>query len=434
MPAGRLVKVYVGPATLTGRVTAPPSKSYTHRAYALALLTDGESFVEDPLNSGDTRMTLNACRMFGAEIREGEGGVSITGGSLRLPENVVDAGNSGTTLRIFTAVSSLPPPGYVVLTGDESLRRRPMQPLLDALRSLGVDCWSTRGNGCAPIIVRSGGLKGGETVIRGDVSSQFISAILIASVRAEDETMVRVDGRPVSRKYVDATIEVMRRYGYRVEREGYSYFAVEPRQVGRPVRFRVPGDFSSASFILAGACITGGRVQVENLDTELPQADSAILDILRDFGCSVHVRGSSVMVECAAVSTGDREYDLTDSPDLLPVVAVLASRSRGETVIRGVKHARYKESDRITMTAMELGKLGVQVEVFEDGMRVKGRGDLEGGVVLDSHRDHRLFMAFTVLAASTRRGCVVDGLEWAEISYPSFRKDMETLGLRLIEL
>lgn len=428
-------RLYVAPSILSGRTVAPPSKSYTHRVYVTSLLVEDKSMIINPLRAGDTYATLRACRQFGGElIEEGENYVVLSGGELDLPDNVIDAENSGTTLRLFTALSSLPPPGYVILTGDDSLRKRPMQPLIDALRMLGVECWSSRGNGCAPIIVKSGGLKGGETTIRGDVSSQFISALLIASTKAGKDVQINVEGEPVSKKYIDATIEVLKRFGFKVDRDGYSLFEVYPNQTGRAVSFKIPGDFSSASFILAGAYLTGGRITVENLDPSLPQADSAILNILEDFDVQVNIQDDKVNVESFGPTGGDRVFDLRDSPDLVPVVAVMAAKTSGETIIKGVRHARFKESDRISSTALELMKLGVQVEVFEDGMKIKGLKKLEGGVELDSHNDHRLFMAFTMLAASTLKGCIINGLKWVKISYPNFNEDLRKINASIKEI
>ena len=395
-----------------------------------ALLSDGVSRVSNPLRARDIDATLRACRMLGATIVKSGEDVEVFGGGLRLPEDVIDVGNSGTTLRFFTAISALAPEGFVILTGDESIRRRPMQPLLDALRLLGVECWSSRLNGCAPLIVRGGGLRGGEASIEGGVSSQFISALLLASVRSRDGVSLRVEGDPVSKPYIDATIEVLRRFGFRVEREGYELFRVEGGQRGEAACFKVPGDFGSASFLMAGAHLTEGEVKVNGLDLELPQADAAILDVLKAFGSEVEVGAGGVRV-VGAGGGGGGELDLRDSPDLMPVAAVMAAKSPEETLIKGVGHARFKESDRISTTALELRKLGVEADVLPDGLRIRGRRALEGGATLESHGDHRLFMALTVLAASTKRGCKVRGAEWAEISYPDFLNDLRSLGARL---
>ncbi|MFB0543243.1 MAG: 3-phosphoshikimate 1-carboxyvinyltransferase, partial [Candidatus Bathyarchaeia archaeon] len=181
------MRVRISPSQVSGRVSAPPSKSYTHRAVILASLSEGECDIINPLNSRDTLASFNACKALGVEIEAQERLWRVSGtGRIHTPEDVINVENSGTTLRIITAVSALAPGGYTVLTGDGSTRRRPMQPLLDALHGLGVECWSTRVDGTAPIVVRGGGIEGGETWIRGDISSQFISALLISTPKAEE--------------------------------------------------------------------------------------------------------------------------------------------------------------------------------------------------------------------------------------------------------
>ena len=430
---GILRKVLVKPSIIGGRIAAPPSKSYTHRALAAALLSDGTSLIVNPLRSQDTEATRRACVLLGAGIVERGEQMEVSGGCLKAPEDVIDVGNSGTTLRFFTAISALAPRGYAILTGDESIRRRPMEPLLEALRGLGVECWSSKLDGTAPIIVRCGGVRGGKIEIPGDISSQFISALLYASVKSSKGVKLHVKGDPVSKPYIDASIAVLNSFGFEVEREGYALFEVEGNQVGRPTSFRVPGDFSSAAFFMAGAHLTGGELIVTGLSAELPQADSKIIEILREFGSRVDIESEGVRVRGVG-GGGGGEFDLRGSPDLLPVVAVMAAKSRDETVIRGVGHARYKESNRIGSMALELRKLGVEVEELPDGLRIRGKEDLKGGCVLDSHGDHRVFMALTILAVATELGCTLVGAEWAEISYPKFLQDARLLGMRFEEV
>lgn len=423
----------VKPSIISGRISAPPSKSYTHRAFAAALLAKGTSEIIEPLRARDTEATLRACMLLGASVEDLGGRVRVRGGQLKTPEDIIDVENSGTTLRMFTAISALAPGGYAVLTGDESIRKRPMAPLLAALRSLGVECWSSRLNDMAPIIVKCGGMRGGEAEISGEVSSQFISALLFASTRSSLGARIHVRGDPVSRPYIDASIAVLERFGFKVKRRGYGFFEVDGGQDGSPCIFKVPGDFSSAAFHFAGAHLTGGEVEIDNLDAELPQADFKIIEILRSFGSSVEV-GPGWIVVRGAGGGGGGEYDLRGSPDLLPVVAVMAAKSSEETVIRGVGHARYKESDRISSMASELRKLGVEVEEMPDGLRIRGREKIVGDRVLDSHGDHRVFMALSMLAAATERGCTILGAEWGAISYPEFLNDIKRLGMALQEV
>jgi len=301
-----------------------------------------------------------------------------------------------------------------------------MGPLLEALMPLGVEAWSSRGNGCAPIVVRGGGVKGGETRVIGWQSSQYISAILMAGLGAERPVILSVEGEPVSRPYIDATIKTIQLFGGDVAREGYTWFEVRPKPL-RGVVFRVPGDFGSDSFLVAAAYVTGGEVVLRGLDTALPQADAAILELAEAMGADIKREGEAVRVRGTGVRRGV-EASLRDSPDLLPVVAVMAAATPERSVIRDVAHARLKESDRIRNISAELGRLGVKVKQLPDGLEVVGPDRLEGGVAVESHDDHRLFMAFTVLGLSCSRGLRVAGVESADVSYPTFLGDLSRLG------
>ncbi|MCS7115869.1 MAG: 3-phosphoshikimate 1-carboxyvinyltransferase [Nitrososphaerota archaeon] len=415
---------------LSGTIIAPPSKSYTHRALILSMLSDGRSVITNPLYSQDTCATINACKSLGAEIFEEGERVVVKGRSiLNPPDDIINVENSGTTLRIITAVSSLTSSGYTVITGDASIRRRPMQPLLDALNQLGVECWSSRLNGLPPIIVKGGGMQGGYAEVRGDVSSQFISALLISSPKAKKETFIRVTGKRVSQPYVKATLEMIRRYGGRVIEEGDSY-RIPPNQEYAPYDFRVPGDFSSISFILAAGALSGGRVVVEGLDFSLPQADMKIIDILKRMGANIDAdeQRGYVVIEGGELIGG--EFDLSDSPDLLPVVAILGLKAKGGVRVHSVAHARFKESDRIANLALELTKLGVNVKELPDGLIIEESRDLKFAI-LDAHGDHRLFMAFCIAGLTSQNGCIVDGAETVSVSYPNFIKDITSLNGRL---
>ncbi|SCM57568.1 3-phosphoshikimate 1-carboxyvinyltransferase {ECO:0000255/HAMAP-Rule:MF_00210} [Methanothermobacter wolfeii] len=407
---------------LSGTVKAPPSKSYTHRAVIVASLAEGRSMIADPLVSEDTLSSLRACRAFGVRIHEEAQGwvVHGSGGALETPEDVIDVGNSGTTLRIMTSVAGLAE-NYTVFTGDESLRKRPMQPLLDALRPLGVTAVSSRMNGLPPIIVR-GGFRGGETSIDGRVSSQFISSILIAAPLSGGVEL-SVEGEFISRPYVDMTLDVMGRFSVPVS---YSdgIFTVEP-SVYRAVDYTVEGDYSSASYLAGAAAVAGGEVRIQNLFWDSKQGDMLILDILEDMGADVRRGDDHAVVS----STGELEgvsVDLHNAPDLLPTVAVLGAIAEGRTEIRGVEHARYKETDRIGTCAAELKALGLQVRELKDGMIIQG--DITGKTV-KSHGDHRLAMAFTLIGL--RRGIRIKDGDVFSVSFPDFIEKMNSLGCRL---
>ncbi len=406
-----------------GDVYAPPSKSYTHRAVFVASLAEGTSVVGSPLISRDTSATIGAVRRFGASVEQRESSLLVEGvGRPKVPDDVIDAMNSGTTLRIATAVASLASGGYTVLTGDESLRRRPMGPLLEALNQLGVEAWSTRGNGCAPVVVKGKGNLTGSCSIRGDVSSQFVSGLVIAGSASEGGLEVRLTGEVVSRPYIEATCEVVRRFGGRASFEG-SEVRVEGGGL-EPREFRVPGDFGLASFLMAVPVLMGGSLRVWNLDRSLPQADAMILEVLGEMGA--RFKAGRDHVEVYGSELRGVRVNLRDAPDLLPVIAVLACFAEGETVITGVGHARYKESDRISVLARELSRAGASVEELEDGLVVRGSALREA--VLDPEGDHRLFMAFAVLSLASQGRIATLGLESLDVSYPNFLLDLSSIG------
>jgi len=411
--------------SLTGRVKPPPSKSYTHRSVVLASLAEGESRLTNVLFSRDTKATISACTAMGARLTASGDGMSIVGVKPRAPEDVVNVENSGTTLRFMTSVLSLAKEGDSVLTGDSSIRSRPMQPLLDALGSLGVRAWSAPNNGRAPIIVKGGGMKGGETKIRGDISSQFVSSLLISSPMAESSTTITVEDA-VSRPYLEATLATMKNFGVEVEREAFSEFEVAPASY-EPGNFAVPSDFSSASFIMAAATVTGGSVRLDGINDEYPQGDSAILEILKSMGVKVVTNGNSVTIEAQGGRLKGGKFDLRDTPDLLPVVSVLALRCDSPVEIVGTAHARFKETDRIAGMASELKKLGVEAKERSDGLLIPPPSRLRSAP-LDAHDDHRMFMALSIASLQIPEGAPILGVESLDVSYPSFLEDLESLG------
>ncbi len=412
-------RVRVERSELKGRVRAPPSKSYTHRALFVSALAEGRSKILNPLISLDTLATINALRALGVEVSEGDG-LAVESQGFSIPEDVIDVENSGTTLRILTSLSSLTPGGYCVITGDESVRRRPMQPLLDALRSLGVWCASSRGNGLAPVIVKGGGMDGGEAEIPGWISSQFITSLLISGLKARQGLRLRVKRPLVSKPYVDSTLSVIRAFGGDVLERGWGYEVPKGLELNATT-FEVPGDFSSASFLMvAGAML--GEVEVLGLRSELPQADERVVEILRTLGVDVEEVGDGFRVRRSEIGKG--VIDLSDSPDLLPALAPLGLLSDG-IEFRRVWHARLKESDRISALAEGFRALGAKVEEFEDGLRIS-KGRLRPAV-LDPRGDHRLFMSFFI-AGMLVGGVEVKGSECVAVSYPEFLRDMRALG------
>ncbi|MEE8132893.1 MAG: 3-phosphoshikimate 1-carboxyvinyltransferase [Nitrososphaerales archaeon] len=420
-----MVSVEIKSSKIGGTVKCPSSKSYTHRAIAIASLTDGESMVTNALSARDTLATINACKTLGSKITQTDRTIMISGMNKFEPGNrEINAENSGTTIRIMIAMSALVEDGRTTCTGDESLRKRPMQPLLDALKQLGVD--STSSNGMPPITVKGGGIRGGHTEINGGVSSQFISALLISCIYADKDVEVSVEGEQVSKPYIDATLATMQRFGVKIEKNYYTNYRVKCQQY-KPVKFDVPSDFSSAAIILAAGALAG-EVTVEVSNFDLPQADAKIIDILHDMGVFIKlnkVKGI-IRVEAPERLEGDR-FNLHNNPDLLPVVSVLGLKAKKKVTISGVAHARFKETDRIANIANELKKLGAEVKEIEDGLSIEGPSKLKNAS-LHSYNDHRLFMAFCIASLLTDK-CVIDGLESVDVSYPNFIDDLRKLGV-----
>ena len=414
-----------------GELYAPTSKSYTHRAIAIGALSS-ECIVRKPLLSADTLATVAACEKLGAKIELINGDLHITGikGKPCVPDDVIDVKNSGTTLRLMTAISSLAN-GATVLTGDSSIRGRPNQPLLDVLNKMSVEVFSTRNNGCAPIVVR-GGLRGSAAEIDGSMSSQFISALLIACPLAAEDTILSVKGQMKSRPYVDITIEMLAEAGVKIlldENNGIR-FIIPANQKYDLKEYTVPGDFSSASYLLAAAAMLGPCISVHNLFPS-KQGDSEIINVLRQMGTDVHWDTEKGIVTVKRRTLKGIMFDAGATPDLVPTVAVLAAVADGVTVIGNAKHVRYKETDRLHAMALELSKMGIMVKEEPDSLTITG-GKLIGAAVHGWH-DHRIVMALT-LAGMVAGNTTIDTAESVSISYPDFFEEMKSIGAKIEKL
>ncbi|HML25597.1 MAG TPA: 3-phosphoshikimate 1-carboxyvinyltransferase, partial [Methanomethylovorans sp.] len=397
-------------------------------AIAIGALSS-ECIVRKPLLSADTLATVAACEKLGAKIELINGDLHIIGikGKPSVPDDVIDVKNSGTTLRLMTAISSLAN-GATVLTGDSSIRGRPNQPLLDVLNKMSVEVFSTRNNGCAPIVVR-GGLRGSAAEIDGSMSSQFISALLIACPLAAEDTILSVKGQMKSRPYVDITIEMLAEADVKIlvdENNGIR-FIIPANQKYDLKEYTVPGDFSSASYLLAAAAMLGPCISVHNLFPS-KQGDSEIINVLRQMGTDVHWDTEKGIVTVKRRTLKGIMFDAGATPDLVPTVAVLAAVADGVTVIGNAKHVRYKETDRLHAMALELSKMGIMVKEESDSLTITG-GKLIGSAVHGWH-DHRIVMALT-LAGMVAGNTTIDTAESVSISYPDFFEEMKSIGAKI---
>ena len=422
------MKCKVDKTKVYGKIVCPPNKSYTHRALFLAALSDGKSTIENVLLSRDTRATLDACKSFGVEIQEAGTNITLKNSiSSQVPSSIIDAANSGTTIRIASAIATLLE-GKTVLSGDESLKRRPMQPLLDALETLGAKCTSTDGH---PPVTITGKIKGGEITIPGNISSQYVTALMITAPRTENGMTINIEGNLVSKPYVDATIYSMKKFGVNVETvTPYQKYIVPPK-IYKPTTFSIPSDFSSLALLLSTSILLGDNLTVEVIMGDIPQGDEAFIDMLEILGVIVTLSKNIITVKSPKKLDGGK-FDLENTPDLLPPLAILALKTTKPIEIYNVKHARYKETDRIAILAQELQKLGIKVDEKEDGLVLNAPDQLRGAE-LNPQNDHRLFMAFCIAGMFVGE-CSVLNPESVDVSYPNFISDMNKVGGKIKEV
>jgi 3-phosphoshikimate 1-carboxyvinyltransferase len=383
---------------LRATVRIPGSKSITHRAIIAASLADGRSVLRDFLECEDTLYTINALREIGVQIDikgndlkvEGRGG-EFGPGSIR---KKIYLGNSGTSLRLFLSVAALCR-GELLITGTKRMQARPVGPLVIALNRLGVDASCIEQDGFPPVLIRAKGIKGSKVSIRGNQSSQYLSSLLLSGPYADTDIEIEVRGKLVSRPYVDITINVMKEFGIRVERDHYDRFKISSGQRYRPKEFAIQGDASSASYFWAAAAVTGGRITTENINPHnTRQGDIRLLEVLEEMGCSIEEGLDRVAVQGGNLS--GIEADMGDLPDMVPTLAAVALFAGGKTIIRNVPHLRHKESDRLHAVALEWRRIGGRIEELPDGLIIHGGASLSGTVVFP-HDDHRLAMSLAVV-------------------------------------
>ena len=404
-----------------GTMYVPPSKSYTHRAILMAALSGGRCLISNPLDSFDTRATADAVRSMGAEVTETEDGLIIESKGLHAPDCIVDVMNSGTTMRLMTGIAALFD-SPVTITGDESIRKRPMGPLLAALEGCGVECSSNDGK--APIIIK-GPVKGDTIDIDGSMSSQFVSSMLMMSPLIGRPMDVRIVGKMVSRPYVDITLSMMRAFGIEVQ-ETDDGFHIEPQKY-RPRDYAVPSDFSSSAFPLVAGGLSG-RVTVNGLDLNDPQGDKRIIDILKKVGCGVEISGDTVTCYNQGRPRAC-DVDMSEIPDLFPIVAVLMSTAEGTSRLYGAPQLRFKESDRIASVERMLRTLGADITGTDDGCIINGVKRLKGGRI-DHLGDHRLMMSGAVASLVSDGPVSMEDDGCWNVSYPGFVDLIRSIGMR----
>ncbi len=386
-----------GPAAAS--VPLPGSKSITNRALLLAALADGESRLAAPLHSEDTLYMASALRELGVSIEEtseGDFRVQGTGGRFSAPGKTLFIGNSGTTVRFLTAAACFAPAAAeTTLDGVARMRERPIRDLVGALLTLGVPAECLNGHGCPPVRVRGGGMPGGKCRMRGDVSSQFLTALLQAAPYADTDVEIEIIGDLISKPYVDITQSVMQSFGVSLENDRYRRLRVASGQRYAGREYVIEADASNASYFLAAAAVTGGTVTLENLGTDSIQGDIRFLDVLERMGCTV-TRGSSVTLTGPAQLSAI-DADMEAIPDMAQTLAVACAFADGPSRITNIASLRVKETDRLRAIATELPKIGVRVdEGASDWTIMPPASGIYTPAAIDTYDDHRMAMAFAV--------------------------------------
>jgi 3-phosphoshikimate 1-carboxyvinyltransferase len=410
------------------KVTAPPSKSYTHRAFIAGALAEGTTTVFGPLNAEDTRLTSRALEALGVKVKRSPGRVVITGCNGDIPTSgttTLDLKNSGTSLRLLASLGMLSR-HPVILTGSDRMQERPIGPLAEALTALGGTVDFLKNPGYPPLRV-GGKMVGGPVTIDGSVSSQFISSILMAAPYAMQDVEVTVPAPPASASYLDITLDVMQAFSGRVSRTGYGRFMVSTDDRYQSRTYQVEGDYSSASYFFAIAAICGGKVTVGNLSPASVQGDRRFPEALAAMGCRVSYGSNAVTVE----GTGDLHgiaIDMATSPDTVQTLCMVAAMAAAPTTITGIGHLKFKESDRIAVTAERLRLLGGKVEVGPDSLTISP-APLHSGII-DPANDHRTAMSFAVLGLGTG-GITITNAECVNKSFPEFWYMLTSAGVEL---
>jgi 3-phosphoshikimate 1-carboxyvinyltransferase len=409
---------------VSGRIRPPGSKSLTNRALVLAALAQGRSRLSGVLDSRDTQVMIESLRRLGLSVSQDLAGctIDIEGCGGRIPTASADLylENSGTSIRFLTAMCALGQ-GRYRLDGNTRMRERPIAPLIEALVRSGVSARCELGTDCPPVVIETDGLPGGTITVAGDLSSQYLSALLMAAPGAKGDVTVEVQGELVSRPYVEMTIANMRQFGADVHEHRTNAFTISARPY-RGCGYDIEPDASAASYFFGLAAVTGGEVTVEGLSKDALQGDVAFVEALEQMGCAVDSGPHSITVRGGTLRGID--IDMNAISDTAQTLACVAPFAEGPTRIRNVAHMRLKETDRVTAVVTELRRLGLQVEEHSDGMTIHP-GTLHAGRV-QTYDDHRMAMSFSLIGLRTP-GIVIEDPGCTAKTYPEYFADLDRL-------
>lgn len=416
---------------LNATVRVPGSKSLTNRALLISSLTNGTVKLKNALFSDDSRYFAKALQTLGFHVQldEADHSMRVTGLGGKIPAQKADLfiGNAGTAARFLSAFLTLGN-GEYILDGEPRMRERPIGDLMDALHLLGVKAEAE--NNCPPVQIFAKGLPGGKTKVAGNVSSQFLSALLMVAPYAKSPVEIEVTTELNSKPYVDMTLAIMKDFGVKVQRNGYHSFVIPLSAFHAPsANYSIESDASAASYFFAAPAICGGIVKVENISRNSVQGDIAFLDVLAQMGCKVEESDTSIIVHGSASIAGV-DVDMRDIPDTAQTLAAIAPFATSPTRIRGIASARVKETDRVSATCTELRRVGVQVDEHEDGMTIYPTFNRQPSnfkpAMIQTYNDHRMAMAFSLIGLRLD-GVTIENPSCVSKTFPNFFEVLEFL-------
>jgi 3-phosphoshikimate 1-carboxyvinyltransferase len=413
---------FVEPSGIKGQIKAPASKSMTQRAIAAALLADGQSIIHNPSYCDDSLAAMSIAVGLGARLEPLAGELKINGsGALKEPK--LNCGESGLAIRMFSPIAALYP-AEITMVGANSLKKRPMGMIEEALKQLGVKCTST--GGFLPLTIQ-GPIVGGNIEIDGSVSSQLLTGLLMALPLADNDSEIKVKNLR-SKPYIDMTLQILRSFGIAIHNSEYTLFKIPGNQKYIPQIYTVEGDWSGGAFLLVAGAING-HLTVNGLSMSSMQSDISVINALEKAGAKIKTSENHIEISKSELKSFD--FDATESPDLFPPLVALASYCDGVSNIKGVSRLIHKESDRAATLKEEFGKLNIKIEINDDVMSVTG-GRPQGAHV-ESHEDHRIAMAVAVTALRATGKVYIRDSQCVVKSYPGFFDDLRSLGALIHE-
>jgi len=398
-------------------IVAPPSKAYTLRAIFIAAMAKGNSIINNPLMAEDQKYTINAMKDMGVDIKLRNNKIIIKGvnGKFKNSKNNLFIGNSGVSARVLIVLCSLIDQDTII-NGTERMRiGRPIQDLINAIKNLGINAKSINNNGCLPVSVKGNSFQGGLTTLKGNKSSQYFTALLLCAPYAKRDVTIKTIGDLCSKPYIDITIDIMKRFGIKVENKDYQEFKIKSNHSYIGKEYYIEGDYSNAAYFFAAAAITKGKIRVKNLNFNSIQGDKRFLDFIEMMGCEINKEDG--YIEVIGKPLKGIKVDMQDYPDIVQPLAIVAAFARDESEFYNISNLKYKECDRLKATVTELKRIGINANFTENSIIVEG--GKPHGAEIETYKDHRMVMSFSIIGLAVE-GIKIKNPENINKSFPEF--------------